>query len=154
MNRFFSLRRVAPALAALAILGFALPVSAHKPRPFRGHAEETITDETPVGPGLVGLIFEGKGKATHLGRFTSFETVLFDMGNGTLLGTRVFIAANGDRLYADVEGAFTSATTAEGTFTFTGGTGRFRNASGEADFEAVTPDGIEIELTFEGTIKY
>jgi hypothetical protein len=80
--------------------------------------------------------------------------VVLDLADGTFAGTRVFIAADGDRLYADVDGAFTSATTAEGTLTFTGGTGRFRNASCEADFEAVTPDGIQIALTFEGTIEF
>jgi hypothetical protein len=37
---------------------------------------------------------------------------------------------------------------------FTGGTGRFENASGEADFESVTSDGIHFLLTFEGTIGF
>ncbi len=153
MNRFFSLSRFAPALVALVILGLALPVSADQPVPFRGHADETLTGIVPVGSGLL-LAVEGGGEATHLGKYTAVETLLFDVGDGTIVGTRVFIAANGDKLYADVEGAFTSATTVEGTFTITGGTGRFRNASGEADFEVVTSDGINLELTFEGTIKY
>ena len=49
--------------------------------------------------------------------------------------------------------AFISPTVAVGTYTFTGGTGRFKNASGEADFESVTSDGIHFALTFEGTIS-
>jgi hypothetical protein len=80
--------------------------------------------------------------------------VVLDLVDGTFTGTRVFVAANGDQLFADVAGAFTSATTAEGTLTITGGTGRFLNASGEADFEVVSPDGIHLTLTFEGTIEY
>ncbi len=152
MNRLFL--RMAPALVALSIVGLALPVAADAPRPFRGQADETVTDVVPEGPGLLLLTLEANGEATHLGRFTGTETVLFNVGDGTVAGTRVFIAANGDRLYADVEGAFTSATTVEGTFTVTGGTGRFRNASGEADFEVVTSDGINLALTFKGTIRY
>src|SRR5262249_37223302 len=47
----------------------------------------------------------------------------------------------------------TSATTFAGTITFTGGTGRFTNASGTAQFEFVlTATGGT--LTFEGTIQY
>jgi hypothetical protein len=66
----------------------------------------------------------------------------------------VFTAANGDELRLDFEGAFTSPTTAEGTYTLTGGTGRFRGATGGATFEAFTPDGVHVAATFEGTIRY
>jgi hypothetical protein len=151
MNRF--ILRTAPVLVALSILGFALP-AAGEPLPFRGQAYEVVTDVTPLGPGLIQLTVATTGEATHLGEFTSAATVVLDLTSGAFTETRVFIAANGDRLYAVGEGAFTSATTAEGTFTFTGGTGRFRNASGEADLEAVTPDGIHFAGTAEGTIEY
>jgi hypothetical protein len=141
-------------MALTMIVGLALPVAADDPLPFQGRADEMVTGVAPVGPGLLLLTAAATGEATYLGRFTGTETVVFDLGDGTFAGTRVFIAANGDKLFADVEGAFTSATTAEGTFTFTGGTGRFRNASGAADFEVVTPDGIHLTLTFEGTIAF
>ena len=154
MNRLFSPRRIAPVLVALGVLGLALPASADDPLPFRGRADEMITDVRPIGDGLLLLTVTAKGEATYLGRFSGTETVVLNLADGTFAGTRVFIAADGDRLFADVEGAFTSATTAEGTLRFTGGTGRFRNASGEADFDAVTPDGIHIALTFEGTIDF
>jgi hypothetical protein len=141
-------------MALTAVLGLALPVSADEPLPFRGSADEMVTSAEPVGDGLVRLTVVTTGEATYLGRYTGIETVVLDLTDGTFAGTRVFVAANGDQLYADVEGGFTSATTAEGTLTFTGGTGRFRDATGEADFEAVTPDGIDIALTFEGTIEF
>jgi hypothetical protein len=113
-----------------------------------------VTSAEPLRDGLVRLIVLTAGEATHLGRFTGIETVVLDLTNGTFAGTRVFVAANGDWLYADVAGGFTSPTTAVGTLTFTGGTGRFQDATGEADFEAVTADGIDLGLTFEGTIEY
>jgi hypothetical protein len=142
------------ALLALGFLALACPGAADEPVPFRCRAGETITDVTPVGPGLLQITATVTGKGTHLGEFTGTETVVLDLADGTFTGTRVFIAANGDRLYADVEGAFTSATTAEGTFTFTGGTGRFQDASGAADFEVVTPDGIHLALTCKGAIAF
>lgn len=70
--------------------------------------------------------------------------------DGTFEGTVVFTAANGDRLVADLEGGATSPTTQAGAYTFSSGTGRFSDASGEADFQAVTSDGIHVALTFEG----
>lgn len=141
-------------MALTAILGLALPVSAAEPLPFQGRAAETVTSAVPIGGGLVRLTVAVTGEATYLGRFTGTETVVLDLADGTFSGTRFFVAANGDRLYADVEGGFTSATTAEGTLTFTGGTGRFQDATGEADFEAVSPDGIHLALTFEGAIDF
>jgi hypothetical protein len=152
MNRGFSHGPIA--LVALSILGLALPAAADEPLPFTCRADETITDITPVGPGLIAITASVTGEATYLGRFTGTETVVLNLTDGAFVGTRVFIAANGDRLYADVKGAFTSATTAEGTFTFTGGTGRFQDASGEADFAVVTSDGIDLALMCEGTIDY
>jgi hypothetical protein len=152
MNRFFL--RAAPALVALGVLGFALPAAADESLPFRGAADEVVTDVTPLGPGLLQLTVTVTGEATYLGRFTGTEEVVLDLADGTFSGTRVFVAANGDRLYADVEGAFTSATTAEGTLTFTGGTGRFRDASGGTGFQAVSPDGIHLALSFEGAIEF
>ena len=48
--------------------------------------------------------------------------------------------------------------TAEGTDTFIGGTGRFADAAGTASFEATvetTPDGItHLTINFDGTIGY
>jgi hypothetical protein len=151
VKRFFALRRLAAALVAFGILGLVLPTAADEKRPFKGRAEGVVTGVDPTQDGLV-LTVSATGRATHLGKFTRDETVL--LADGTLEGTLVFIAANGDELHADVEGGFISATTAVGTYTFTGGTGRFANASGSAGFVGVTTDFIHIAVTFEGTIAY
>ena len=108
-------------------------------RPFKGLAAGAITGITPSGA----VVIQATGTATHLGDFTRTEYVFFGPG-GAISGTVVFTAANGDRLWADFSGGFISPTTAEGTYTFTGGTGRFRDASGTADFEATTPDGAHV----------
>jgi hypothetical protein len=121
-------------------------------RAFRGRADAVVTAAVPAPDGLH-LTVTATGQATHLGRFTRHETVIL-RADGTFDATLVFTAANGDQLCATGRGAFTSPTTAEGTYTFTGGTGRFRDASGEAAFEGVTSDGIHIALTFEGTIRF
>ena len=118
-------------------------------RPFRGSAVGMVTGQVPPNE----LIIEYTGTATHLGRFTREER-LFLNPDGSFSGTMVFTAADGDELWLDFSGAFTSPTTAEGTYTFTGGTGRFRHATGEAAFEAYTPDGVHVEAVFEGTIRY
>jgi hypothetical protein len=144
-------------IALAAVASFSLPgrlPAADDSTPFRARADEMVTSAELIGEGLVGLTVMAAGEATYLGRFTAVESVALDMTDGTFSGTRVFVAANGDRLYADVEGGFTSATTAEGTLTFTGGTGRFQGATGAVGFEAVTADGVHLALTFEGAIEF
>lgn len=148
-------RSCARAIGLLAVLaGFWLPThlraeGADPPLPFQGRAEGMVVGLVPPN----GLVIEYTGTATHLGQFTREER-LFLNPDGSFTGTMVFTAANGDELWLDFEGAFTSPTTAEGTYTFTGGTGRFEDATGEATFDAFTPDGVHVEATFEGTIRY
>jgi hypothetical protein len=114
-----------------------------------------VTGAEDLPPASRRLTASATGQATHLGRFTRTETVIVDLSTGAFTGTLEFVAANGDRLNADVEGHFTSPTgeSAEGTYVFTGGTGRFQNASGVAAFE-ITPDGMNFDVSFSGTIQY
>ena len=123
------------------------------PVPIRGHYEAMITSATPAPDGLH-VTDVGEGNASHLGRVISNEHGLIHP-DGSVQGMVVLTAANGDQLFWSDEGRFTSSTTIAGTITFMGGTGRFSNASGTADFEAViAPDGMHYTLTFEGTIQY
>jgi hypothetical protein len=141
----------------LALVAFCLPSQLHAGpggtnRPFKGHAEGEVTGVSPSGA----LIAESTGTATHLGKFTRTESVFVD--GFEISGMVAFTAANGDQLRACFMGEFTSPTTAAGTYTFIGGTGRFADASGTASFEvtvASTADGITLlAITFDGTINY
>ena len=140
-------------IALITLVALAAPASAAAALPFRGVADLTITEVVPLGDDSVQLTASATGVATYLGRYTRTETVVLTPSTGILVGTVVFTAANGDELHADVIGGFTSATTAEGTYSFTGGTGRFKAASGEATFSAVTTDGVNFAITFAGTLN-
>jgi hypothetical protein len=154
MNLMFSFRQLAVAMASLMVLGRGLNATAAHPVPFQGRAEASITGVVDTPPATRKLTASATGQATHLGRFTRTETLVINLATGTFTGTLAFTAANGDLLKADVAGHFTSPTgdSAEGTYVFTGGTGRFQNASGQAVFEA-TADGPGFDVTFKGTIQ-
>ncbi len=120
--------------------------------PFKGKAEGAVVSVSPDPEGVVMTIF-AEGNATHLGRFSRAEEVLFDPITGTFAGVFVLTAAKGDQLFGVVEGGFISPTTAIGTNTFSGGTGRFANATGAYDFVATSPDLIHLTAEFEGTLS-
>ena len=134
-----------------AILALTLPAAAGDQVPFKGSGLDLITSLQPYPDGLH-FTNAATGQATHLGRFTWAGHGVIH-ANGTLEGALVFTAANGDELFASVEGALTSPTTGASTYVFTGGTGRFENASGEAEVVAATSDGIHFALTFNGTLS-
>lgn len=137
----------------IAVLRLALPASADGLVPLKARADAVITGVAPAPDGLH-LAVAGEGNATHLGRFTLEEHAIIH-ADGTVQATVVWTAADGDQLFYSDMARFTSPTTAAGTLTFTGGTGRFTNASGTADFEAVVAaDGIHLALTYEGTIQF
>jgi hypothetical protein len=139
-------------MGMLAIPELALPASAGNSRPFKGQGGEAVVGAEPLPDGSLMVITVGGGQATHLGRFTRDASVVIH-DDGTIEGTVTVFAANGDKLTADIEGTF-SPPTLQGTYTFTGGDGRFENASGVADFKGFTTDGMHVALTFEGTIQY
>ena len=151
MFKTYSWRTASLVMALTAIIGLALPAHGDDGRPFRGHYVHDVTAH-------------GSGQATHLGRFTQVGMVVVE-ADGSAEGTEVFTAANGDQLFMEVEGSPTNEcapVTIEfipicGTFTVTGGTGRFSGASGKADFMGViTFDEFDphIAVAFAGTIQY
>ena len=154
MNRFSSWGQATIAVVTLSLVGHSLPTSAAQPVPFKGRAALTVTGAVPIGDNLQ-LSAAATGVATHLGLFTRTETVLVDPFGVFVDGTITFTAANGDELYADVTGGFTAAdlSTAAGAYTFTGGTGRFEDASGSALFFAVASE-TGYDVTFDGEIQY
>jgi len=122
------------------------------PLPFKGNAEGTITG---VSAGAEGVTLTGsaEGQATHLGQYTREEQLLLNPVTGTFTGTMIFTAANGDQLWCTIAGNFISATDAIGIYTFSGGTGRFEQATGEADFLASLPDGVHYTVEFDGVLE-
>jgi hypothetical protein len=101
----------------------------------------------------------GTCQLSHLGR-TGFDGILeINVLLGTQTGTRTFTAANGDELYATAAGTSTPIGPGligfSATFTFTGGTGRFANASGSAQGNGVANQMTQTTtVRIEGEISY
>lgn len=131
------------------VTGVATAVAGRQ-APFRGVAAGSIVSSTPTPSGLE-ITVHASGTATQLGHYTRVEQLLLD-GAASFTGTIVFVAENQDELHVSVSGAFDSPTTAFGQYTVLGGTGRFVGASGTADFQAVTPDGIQMSARFTGIL--
>jgi hypothetical protein len=120
----------------LASATFAAPATAKKTLPFKGslQAVETYALNFPT----LTVDAAGSGNATHLGRFTLNYHVTAQLspdGSGIGSASAQFVAANGDSLFADGSGQATVTDTPNvdrivETYTITGGTGRFTNASG------------------------
>jgi hypothetical protein len=149
MNKFHSLRYRA-ATAALVLLAFSVPASASEQVPFKGNAKGVITGIEVVGT-VLHLTGTATGQATHLGHYIRHESVAID--GLSVEGSLVFLAANGDRLCARVSGGFIGDGIVAGTYTFTGGTGRFANATGEVNFLAVL-EGLDFAVLFAGGIDF
>lgn len=87
---------------------------------------------------VVGVLSEGDGQISHLGRNTMISPHTSNVFTGETIGEQIFTAANGDTLTAHCEGFPVSQPdgTVVGTLdcTFTSGTGRFAGATGGYEF--------------------
>jgi len=116
------------------------------------------TDQSCGGYPVFLLTMEGDGHITHLGKMTTRMTFCCDVTTGYYYDTEaIFVAANGDELYAaipegqiipnDEDNSSYYQTKFNDPIIFTGGTGRFEGASGEAESHAYVhndadgPDG-------------
>lgn len=108
--------------------------SARKELPFKGSFEAVETYQAN-GP-TVFVTATGSGEATQLGRYTVSYEVEVDLPTGAGTGLSAhYVAANGDSLFAEGSGQATptddpTVFSIVETYTITGGTGRFANASG------------------------
>ena len=146
-------------VAVLTLVGLAAPASADDQVPFTLHGTGVVTGVTHLPGGLIQLDISHSGRATHLGDYTGPTTTIVDH-HGNFAATVVLIGANGtDSVFLAISGHFESASgkcviTSSGTYTVTGGTGAFANATGsgttftERDECAGTGFG-----TYEGTIS-
>ena len=144
---------VALLLAILLVSTALAAASARKPLPLNGSIEALETYQVS-GPTMF-VTATGSGEATHLGRYTVTYEVQVDLptGTGTGLSAR-YVAANGDSLFAEGSGQATptedpSVFVVVETYTITGGTGRFIDATGS--FTETRRVNIETGVT-SGTI--
>jgi hypothetical protein len=161
-----SLRRVLAVAGVVAFGALVLTpnVSIAEERPFKaslsGNAHLSPTDD----PFVLRNDETGMGNSTHLGNFTWADTEFADFaaipGGVAVVGTFTMTAANGDELYGELAtvGSFDEEgdLVIHGTYRFTGGTGRFANATGTGDIDAVAflSPGLPFSGTFHGTIDY
>ena len=156
------MKRRFPSLAILIALFVcaATAAAADDQVPFTAEGTAVITGVTHLPGGLTQLDASVSGTATHLGNTTGPLTRIQDH-QGNFGSTAVIVGANGtDSVFLTINGHFESAhgdkcvVTSTGTYTVTGGTGAFANATGsgtittEIDRCAGTASG-----TYTGTIS-
>ncbi|HEX7331749.1 MAG TPA: hypothetical protein VF290_09625 [Pyrinomonadaceae bacterium] len=144
-------------LTLFLLLG-TIPVSAvERPFALSGSGVATLILDPSGNP--IGAIPTGSGTATHLGQWTTSGTVAYTPDSNGVLhssGSATLTAANGDKLNFTIDGILDPvAGVDQGVFTFAGGTGRFENATGSANFVVtLNPLTGGFELTVVGKINY
>jgi hypothetical protein len=153
--------KVSLALTVLTLAGLAAPAPAQHPVPFRGTytAKNSITP-TAI-PGVLRVQDAGSGHALHLGNSTVTDDLLLDarVVPSPVSGTITFTAANGDQVFAKVTAA-ASPPDSEGLvrftggFVITGGTGRFRGATGGAVLQGINnAAAMTTDFAFSGAMS-
>ena len=131
-------------------------------RPFKGFVTATW-DNVFLALVAPPAHFTGGGPVTHMGNTTQTGTLgLHAPGASGIVpgdGSVTITAANGDQLTFDYEGLLDANTgVGMGTFTFTGGTGRFTHATGAGTFFALIdvslPDHQPMTVVLDGRIRY
>jgi hypothetical protein len=152
-------RLIAPCLL-LVFAGSQTPASA--PRPFQGRVT-AAWDNIFLALVAPPAHFVGGGPVTHMGMTTQAGTLVLEapisLGVFPGHGSVTITAANGDTVSFDYEGLlFANTGEGVGTFTFTGGTGRFAHASGSGTFDAhidlSLPDHQPMTVVLDGKISF
>ena len=137
MKRFATIKLLMLTLALLA--GNVVATATERPFSLNGGGVAVPILNDAGQP--VGIDVTGSGNATHLGLFTTLGKVFFtpDPNDPTQIipsGEATLTASNGDKLTFVVADGSQSLITGIGTghFSFTGGTGRFANATGTISY--------------------
>jgi hypothetical protein len=111
--------------------------------PFTATGTVVITSVTKLPGGLTQLDYIATGFATHLGNASGPGTRIQDH-QGNFVTSTVIIGANGkDSVFLSISGKFADSQDkcvliSTGTYTVTGGTGAFANATGSGTIETLT----------------
>ena len=142
-------------LGLLAILGAFPAAFATHSTPFNGRGSGTFTDTSKTT-----VLITGTGYYDHLGfttlRFPSTITGSAACGGFTAIEQDTYTGANGDSVFQTVHDTICPTSTPgafqlTGSFTVTGGTGRFTDASGSGTVNASVTFTSATSGTFAGT---
>ena len=157
MKKLFASTLTAVLLVILVASGtLAAPAAGERELLLKGsiQATETYAINFPI----MSVTANGSGNATQLGQFTVSYEVDVNLLTIAGMGSAQFVAANGDRLFAEGTGQATETGTPGvfdvlEQFTILGGTGRFSGASGSITLDRVvdTTTGATSE-TIRGNI--
>jgi hypothetical protein len=149
-------------LLALAVVapGAAVAKPGGTDRPWKGKGSGTTTLNVATTPFLGST--EGTARVSHLGKTSyssNFTVTLTGPTTFTLAGTQTLVAANGDRLFLSFigtgtfTGPFAPGQTSEVTVTYTvtGGTRRFEDASGTLTGTVLSEVNSVVGATGTGT---
>jgi len=161
-------KSMTPRIGLLGLaLGLTLAVSlasagGKETRPFHGGVT-AVWDNIFDGLFAPPANFVGGGPVTHMGDTTQSGTLILGLPDANFLfpgyGSVTIVAANGDSVSFDYQGLLNGVTgEGIGTFTFTGGTGRFAGATGHGTFDALIdlsfPSEQPMMVTLDGEINY
>jgi hypothetical protein len=157
-------RRVAVVITTVAALVLGTSAAFAEERPFSGSLAGNATLSATSDPCVFQNNETATGTATHLGRFRwdseEFANFCTNPGGVAVIGSFMMTAANGDLLFGvyTTLGEFDAAgnLVIHGTYELDGGTGRFAEATGSGDIDAIgflTP-GLPVFGSFTGTINY
>jgi hypothetical protein len=126
-------------LGALTLLPLTRSALAEDAVSFKG--KETFVSSTPVSFSfpLAENLTVSKGRLTHFGHYTLTGVTVINVLLASATATSTMTFANGDMLFLTMTGyALTPFSLKEtvGSYTVTGGTGRFEGATGGWDFDA------------------
>jgi len=144
---------------ALTLIGVMSLTVLAGPRPFHlvEHGWLTTTPRDRSGT-VIDVVANGTGTATHLGAITVERTAVLTAtstpGVFDFNGEATLIAATGERLTSTITGTFNANTGhADLIYEWTGGTGRFENATGTTFWSVDVADG-QYDVVATGQITY